>query len=273
VSGCRYRPAVRLTIVTWNLKGSKGVDVAAVARHLRGEGAAVVVLQEVQWHQARALARALGARSRRWAFKHWPVRNWPEGMAVIGVTVALRARGRSLSHRWQLWSWRRRIAVQGVVDAGGTPVSLFDLHLSSRSTAADVRRHEIAKVLRWVASRPAPVIVAGDLNERPGRGVHEDLAAAGLRDAWAELHGGVEAGPPPDPGATNWRGWRPGTSEPPTQRLDYVYVSPDATPTSASLPDLDAPTGERFSSLSDHLPVTATLEVGSSSGGEADPQG
>lgn len=263
---------MRLAIVTWNLKGSKGVDVAAVARHLGAVGADVVVLQEVQWHQARALARGLGARSRRWAFKHWPLRTWPEGMAVIGVTVALRARGRSLSHGWRVWSWRRRIAVQGVLDAGGTPVTLFDLHLSSHS-AADLRRHEIATVLRWVAAQPGPVIVAGDLNERPGRGVHDAMAAAGLRDAWAELHGGAEAGPPPDQGATNWRGWRPGTGEPPSRRLDYVYVSPEATPTSASLPDLDAPTGERFSSLSDHLPVTAVLEVTSSTGGAAGLQG
>jgi endonuclease/exonuclease/phosphatase family metal-dependent hydrolase len=263
---------VRLTIVTWNLKGSKGVDVAAVARHLRTEGADVVVLQEVQWHQARALARALGARSRRWAFKHWPLPTWPEGMAVIGVAVALPARGRSLSHCWRVWSWRRRIAVQGVLDAGGTLVSLFDLHLSPHS-AAELREHEIATVLRSVAAQPGPVVVAGDLNERPGRGVHDDMAAAGLRDAWAKLHGGAEAGQPPDPGATNWRGWRPGTAEPPTRRLDFVYVSPELTPTSVSLPDLDAPTGERFSSLSDHLPVTAVLEVGGSSGAEAGPQG
>ena len=84
---------MRLAVLTWNLKGSEAVDTAAVAAHAAAVGADVLVLQEVQWHQARR-PPATGARSRRWAFKHWPVRTWPEGMAVIGVTLPVRARGR-----------------------------------------------------------------------------------------------------------------------------------------------------------------------------------
>ncbi|HET6950743.1 MAG TPA: endonuclease/exonuclease/phosphatase family protein [Acidimicrobiales bacterium] len=262
---------MRLTLVTWNLKGSKGIDVPAVAGHLRDAGADVVVLQEVQWHQARALARALDARSHRWVFKHWPVVTWPEGMAVIGVSLPLPARGHSLSHRWRVWSHRRRVVVQGVLDAGGVIVSLFDIHLSPRSAAA-LRPGEVAAVLRMAAGRDGPVVAAGDFNERPGRGVHTVIAGAGLRDAWAEVNGGGEAGPLPDPGATNWRHWQPGTGEPPVQRIDYVYVSAAAAVAGTRLPDLDDPAGARFSSLSDHLPLTAMLDVGASPG-EASPQG
>ena len=82
------------TLVSWNLKGSANPDTAAVAEHIRSEGADLVALQEVQWHQARRIARALGATSRRWSFKHFPGRTWPEGMAVIGVTVPVHARTR-----------------------------------------------------------------------------------------------------------------------------------------------------------------------------------
>ena len=59
-----------LTLVSWNLKGSKGVDIRAVVDHIEAMGAGVVVLQEVQRRQARKLARAVGAASCRWGFKH-----------------------------------------------------------------------------------------------------------------------------------------------------------------------------------------------------------
>ena len=60
-------------------EGQRQPDTAAVAEHIRSEGADLVALQEVQWHQARRLARALGATSRRWKRKHFPGRTWPEG--------------------------------------------------------------------------------------------------------------------------------------------------------------------------------------------------
>jgi len=98
-----------LTLLSWNLKGSKGVDVRAVVDHIEAMAADVVVLQEVQRRQARAIARSLGAVSQRWGFKHWPIRTWPEGMAVIGVTRPARVRTYAITHPWVLWSWRRRI--------------------------------------------------------------------------------------------------------------------------------------------------------------------
>ena len=75
----RAAPSSRAAALSWNLKGSANPDTAAVAEHIRSEGADLVALQEVQWHQARRLARALGATSRRWSFKHFPGRTWPEG--------------------------------------------------------------------------------------------------------------------------------------------------------------------------------------------------
>jgi endonuclease/exonuclease/phosphatase family metal-dependent hydrolase len=238
---------VRLRLVTWNLKGSDGVDVAAVADHVRAARADVVALQEVQRRQARDLARTLAARSHRWAYKHRPLDTWPEGMAIIGVSRPVTVRVAALTYRWRRWSWRRRIAMVGTLDCG---VTLVDLHLSPER--AHLREAEITQVLAIVAAAPGPVVVAGDLNEHPGGPMHDRLAAAGLRDAW-----------PPDAGDgnTNWSGWQPGTAAPPDQRIDYVYVSTGIDVAAITLPAADGTRSAAFSGLSDHLPVTAELDV------------
>jgi endonuclease/exonuclease/phosphatase family metal-dependent hydrolase len=269
---------VPTTLVTWNLKGSENPDTRAIASYLRSEGADVVALQEVQWHQARRIARALGARSLLWGFKHWPVRTWPEGMAIIGVTVAARGRTRALSHRWRLWSWRRRIFQVAEVQAD-RPWTLVNVHLTPHGQIG-MRAVETATILGVVAERSGPIVVAGDLNERPDGAVHRQLAAAGLRDGWAvrlpppdapSPSGDPEPGRPqrrPDPWPTNWRGWRRGTTEAPTRQLDYVYATEDVrfidvhTPPPAD----DA----RFAAISDHLPVTAVLAIDGVSDGVAE---
>jgi len=270
---------VPTTLVSWNLKGSGNPDTLAIAAYLRAEGADVVALQEVQWHQARRIARALGAQSHLWGFKHWPVRTWPEGMAIIGVTVEARGRTRALSHGWKLWSWRRRILQVARIDPGtAEPWTLVNVHLTPHGQIG-LRAVETATVLEVVAAATGPVVVAGDMNERPDGAVHRQLAAAGLHDGWAvrsaPAHdeappdddpagaGATVAGRPqrrPDPWPTNWRGWRPGTVEPPTLRLDYVYGT-----AGVRFLDVHTPPPEdfvRFASISDHLPVTAVFEIG-----------
>jgi endonuclease/exonuclease/phosphatase family metal-dependent hydrolase len=256
-----------LTVLSWNLKGSKGVDVRAVVDHIRAMAADVVVLQEVQFCQARAIARSLGAESRSWGFKHWPVRTWPEGMAVIGVTQPAPSRTHAITHRRMPWSSRRRIlqiatvrvdAQPGTGSTGtgtgtgtGTDVTLVNVHLSS-GDAAPVRVLEADAVIRRIAERRRPAIVAGDLNDHPGSDVYLRFEEAGLRDVWAVLR-------PDEPGPTSWRAWVPGTPRPPTRRIDHVFVSDGLAPESVSVPrfgDADFPP---FASISDHLPVTATV--------------
>jgi endonuclease/exonuclease/phosphatase family metal-dependent hydrolase len=254
---------VHLTVLTWNLKGSKGIDVEAVAAGIGAAGADIVLLQEVQWHQERALARALDARSHHWHFKHWPLNTWSEGMAVIGVSVAVSSHARALSSRWRLWSWRRRILVTASLPLPSDPAHpllLLDLHLSPHS-AEDVRRAEAVSVLRTVAGHAGPVVVAGDLNETPDGPLPGQMEAAGLRDAWLVRPGAAED---PYPGFTNWRGWTQGTTRPPTRRIDYVYASEGVEVTSASVPRPGDDGFEAFSWLSDHLPVTAGLDLAES---------
>jgi endonuclease/exonuclease/phosphatase family metal-dependent hydrolase len=243
-----------LTLVSWNLKGSKGVDTRAVVDHVVAMGADVVVLQEVQRRQARRLAGALGAASWRWGFKHWPIRTWPEGMAVIGVTRPAPARTHAITHRWVPWSWRRRILqvapVRLEADAP-TVVTLVNVHLSSGDAAA-MRAVEAGAVVRLVAARDRPAVVAGDFNDRPGADTHGRFRDAGLRDVWATLRGD-------EPGVTNWRGWVAATPRAPSQRLDYVLISDGLEPLTVSAPRHGDPDFAPFAVISDHLPVTATV--------------
>jgi endonuclease/exonuclease/phosphatase family metal-dependent hydrolase len=241
-----------LTVVTWNLKGSAGVDVPAVVAHLEAAAADVVFLQEVQWHQAQAIARRLRVRTCRWGFKHWPVRNWPEGMAVLGVTRPARVRTRAVTRPWELWDWRRRIVQAGIVDLGGHAVTVVNVHFSS-AAAADRRLAEAATVLQLVGRSRREAVVAGDMNDLPDAPLHVQLTGAGLLDAWSVLHA--------DGGASNWRGWKRGTPKEPTQRLDYVYVSTRLEPVAVTVPRFGDADFARFASISDHLPVTATLRV------------
>ena len=260
-----------VTLVSWNLQGHAAPDTGGIAGELRRLAPDVVVLQEVQCHQARRIARALGARSLHWGFKHWPLRTWPEGAAVVGVTRRARVRTRALSNGWRRWSWRRRIAQVAAVGggpAGEPPFTVVNVHLSPHDQA-DLRVAETATVLTLAAARTGPVVIAGDLNERPGGALHRRLAAAGFRDASGVDH---EREPPagshaPDPVPTNWRGWQRGTTRPPTQQLDYVYVPAQVTDVELRVPRVGEDDLAPYARLSDHLPATAVLTLGSAVGG------
>lgn len=254
-----------VTLVSWNLKGHAAPDVLAVADELRRLAPDLVVLQEVQWHQARRIARALDARSHRWGFKHWPLRTWPEGAAVLGVSRQVRVRTRPLSNGWRRWSWRRRIAQVASVDGGPPgepPFTVVNVHLSPHGQA-ELRVAETATVLVLATSSPGPVVIAGDLNERPGGALHRRLATAGFRDTSGVDHetGPPDASPARDPVPTNWRGWQRGTTRPPTQQLDYVYVSAGVAAVELRVPRAGDGAVERYAHLSDHLPVTAVITL------------
>jgi endonuclease/exonuclease/phosphatase family metal-dependent hydrolase len=247
---------VRLTVLTWNLKGSAGVDVDAVSGYISDQGAQVVALQELQRHQSKALARQLDARSDRWGFKHWGFPTPPEGMTIMGLDRPVAVEVEALTERWAFWSWRRRIMLVGAFDAGGARVLLVNLHLSPHS-ASERREAEAARVTELLDKYAGPIIVIGDLNERPYGPVHDRLAAGGLRDAWPERPGGG-----PDGGETNWHGSDPHMPTAPSQRIDYVYVSEQIGVVDVRVPDVGDEVFDTFAVLSDHLPVTAVLEVG-----------
>lgn len=226
--------------MTWNLQGSKGVDVSRVAAVVRRCRPDLFVIQEVQRRQARRLAAACSLPVRRWAFKHWPVRARPEGLAVLG-RHPFTAAGSFVLQDAVWWSWRRRIALDVTARLPAGDVRLIDVHLSPHD-AAEYRAEEIGRVMRHPGDgRP---IVTGDFNDEPGGPAMAALRAGGWTDAWTHLHGEAL-------GATNWTaGDR--TDRAPTQRLDVVFVPQGWEVVSCAV--IDEPLAQ-LAELSDHLPL------------------
>jgi endonuclease/exonuclease/phosphatase family metal-dependent hydrolase len=242
---------VEATVLTWNLHGSSGVDVATVAEVIRAAHPDVVALQEVQRRQVDELARAFSMPSKRWAFKHWPFTERPEGLAVLSPHPIMRAERFRLRRAW-FWSWKRRVGIDVTIDAGGRWVRVLDVHLTSHDDTAQRVREASTLVKRATNREPAPIIV-GDLNDGPDRSAPAELAAAGWVDGWAAVHDANELG------ATNWTpGERVGRA--PTQRLDYVFAPPGSAVLACSIPNVDADL-DRLARLSDHLPVAATVHL------------
>jgi endonuclease/exonuclease/phosphatase family metal-dependent hydrolase len=233
---------VTWTVVSWNLHGSARPRVAGAAEALRGLGADVISLQEVQREQAAQIAGALGAQH-VWGFKHYgfalQFRRRAEGLAVLtphqvqldGVQVISEAR--------RTYSWRRRILVEALVErADASGYRVLDVHLSPEDLAVQ-RRGEAARVADRVKLRDAPAtIVAGDLNDANEPAIVATLEAVGLRDAWS--------------------GSTPAFTSParaPMQTLDHVLV-----PAAATDVRVDVPPGN-WAAWSDHLPVRATFTL------------
>jgi endonuclease/exonuclease/phosphatase family metal-dependent hydrolase len=169
-----------------------------------------------------------------------------------------------------------------------------NVHLSPHSARA-TRAHELRTVGRLLGSG-GPAIVAGDLNDLPDSPLAAQLRGVGLRDAWSVAHpepevpggAGVAAPGVPDGsdrparpeaaavpgvagpggaprpgrsvgGATNWSGV--GRAGPPNQRIDHVWLSPGIEVVAGHVPAYGDAGFERYPPLSDHLPLTVTLEV------------
>ena len=237
-----------LVVTTWNLQGSKGFDVDAVVAHVRDQGVDLLLLQEVQRAQARRIARGLGARSVDWSFKHLSARTWPEGAALIGVTRPVEARALAVTRRFQPWTWRRRIIQIAHL---GDDLMVVNLHLTPHRGAAieAERARELTTVVsHFDAGRR--VLVGGDFNCWPTDAPLAVLAEAGLRDTWPGNSSEV---------FTNWAG-RAHTLAP-NRRLDYLFASAEVTASAAHVPRHGDDGFVTFGQISDHLPVTTTLDI------------
>lgn len=237
-----------MRLTTWNVQGRARPDLSAVAEVLTELGADVVLLQEVQRRQARALARLLGWDGVWWRFKHWPIVIPAEGLAILARDPLGTVEHRTLARRWAFWSSHRRIALAADLPAAPGPVRVVGTHLGAGVGDAERTRQAGVVVDLAVGSRPS--VIGGDLNTAPGSPVLERLESAGHRDAWTSCRGD-------EPGATNWRaGPRDGA---PTQRLDYVLVDVTLEIVDVTVPRFGEPGFGRFGPLSDHLPVTVDV--------------
>jgi endonuclease/exonuclease/phosphatase family metal-dependent hydrolase len=237
-----------IRVLSWNVQGSRGLDVDAAARLIGAWLPDVVVLQEVQRRQTSRLASALGMPSHRWFLKHWPVLHRAEGLAVLTPHRLVSSDGFTL-RRAAFWSWRRRIAVDVTVDTGDVVARLLDVHLSPHGDR-DRRLAEAHMLIDRAGAAVPPPVIVGDLNELPRQGAHAELVGAGWVDAWSRLHGDA-------PGATNWTvATRVGAA--PSQRIDYVLAPSGSVVEDAAV--LAEPL-DLIAALSDHLPVVAMVRL------------
>lgn len=135
----------------------------------------------------------------------------------------------------------RRGFATAVVRFAGARVGLISCHLSLRS---EERYAQAGMLLDRVAAMDAPhVIVAGDLNERPGGRSFSRLAKE-LQDGW-------EVSP--------WGGEYTSTPGDPHQRIDAILATPGVEFLGCGVPqDLDP---SDLKAATDHLPVLAAVRI------------
>jgi endonuclease/exonuclease/phosphatase family metal-dependent hydrolase len=133
----------------------------------------------------------------------------------------------------------------------GDGLVVVNLHLTPhRGPVEDAeRRRELVVVAgRLDAGRTA--LVAGDFNLWPTDTAFATLTEAGLRDTWPADQGEV---------FTNWSG-RVRTLAA-NRRLDYLWASSSVEVLGASVPRVVDADYATFGTLSDHLPLTTTLDL------------
>jgi endonuclease/exonuclease/phosphatase family metal-dependent hydrolase len=130
----------------------------------------------------------------------------------------------------------RRGVVAAQLQVGSTPFGFVGCHLS---LLPRLRPSEVETVIEVADAFDGPVVVAGDLNERPGAKCWARLRAAGFVDA-------ARAGDLTFPARA------------PNVRIDALLVRGAADVREHQVPDLDP---ALLASASDHLPVTAVLAL------------
>ena len=245
--------ARQVTVLVYNIHAGKDAggrdNLARVAELVRGTGADLVLLQEVDRNTRRsgpadqpaALARLTGysvAFGRTIGFQggdygiallsRWPVVR--DTLIPLAVTAPA---GASVANREQ-----RGVLVAEVAAPGGA-LTILNTHLDASGDDA-WRVQEIEGVLRaagTIRGSGPPLLLGGDLNARPESPVHDRLRAAGFRDAWPACGTGDAMTFP---------------ANAPDRRIDYLYLTGPARCAEARVLPGDA---------SDHRPLLVRLRL------------
>ena len=226
-----------LRVLTYNVRSMRD-DTQALASVIRACRPDVVCVQEaprfLRWRsKAAAMARTSGLVVL--------TGGRPAGamllLARLGVDVHS-TRDLLLSRTSGLH--QRGLAVAEVTVSGHRYV-VASMHLGLR---ADERARHVDEVFDALSVYEAPVVLAGDVNERPGEPVWS-LLAERYQDSWAAA-GGDESG-----AGSTFR------SDAPYQRIDGVFADRRLSVVSCEVPSLPEVTR-----ASDHRPVLAVLTPG-----------
>lgn len=232
-----------LRLLSYNVRSLRD-DTAALARVIRVTAPDVVCLQEaprfVRWrHRTAALGRATGL--------HLVAGGAPaQGVAVLTTLRPLLEHAVDLPLPPTPGLHRRAVAL-AVLRLGRARVAVAACHLGL--AAAERRRHArlLGERLPELA-RGAPLVLAGDLNERPG-GPARAVLGRTMRDGFDEAPVGGRLTFP---------------AAAPDRSIDAVLAGAGVEFLRCGVPSPGAggPTGPDLRAASDHLPVLAVLRVG-----------
>jgi len=227
-------------VMTYNLHMGFDTDgylgMEALAKVIEESGAEVVGLQEVSrgWCIAGSLDMLTWlSRRLEMPYVSGPTADPLWGNAILSrypITAhgsALLPMGGVRIQRGYLWAQ---------IDIGaGEDLLMIVTHLHDPEEEGHIRQIQVPPILEFWAGRPSTVIV-GDFNARPGDPEITMVLDAGLRDSFAEVGTG--------PGYTY-------ASDDPHKRIDYIWASPDLTPSDPDIPQ---------STASDHLGVVVSID-------------
>jgi len=251
-SSVRPEPAARhrrIRVMSYNIQHGRGVDdrldLTRIAAEIRNSGADIAGLQEVDRHwgersdfadQAAELARELAMHVAYGANLDLdpltpgePRRQY--GNAILSGAPIRGWRNTLLPRTGNL---EQRGLLEALVIVRRVPVRVFTTHLQHDSQQERIA--QIAAVRERIGRAQESVVLAGDLNARPGT-PEIDALTEDLVDAWAEAGVG--------------HGYTYSTEDP-HARLDYVMHSNDVMTRTAAVLSTDG---------SDHLPVIADLAL------------
>jgi len=235
--------------MSWNLQGSQRPNVDKVAGKIQQFQPDVIAIQEIQKHQARSLSRRLGW-SYVWAFKHngygplLPRR--AEGMAIMSRLPLSNTGETTLTSEYGHFTYRRRIAMWADINLNAQAITLVNTHLASDDIGNEGSNQ--ARTLRtlidgWQQQRH--VLIAGDFNDHQRPDIVEILNGEQNHNAWNYAQSRSRNG------LTN-------PTKNPYQRLDHILVPRTSAIEHVEVPD----TNNDWATLSDHLPVIATINLG-----------
>jgi endonuclease/exonuclease/phosphatase family metal-dependent hydrolase len=158
------------------------------------------------------------------------------GSNMVAVATGVGVKSSSAVVLPQPFGQPRRGIASAQLHVEGRLLGVVSCHLSLDPQR---RRVEVARVVEVARSLRGPVVVAGDLNERPDGPSWTALRAAGF----------VDVGD---------RSWRTFPSDLPEKRLDALLVRGEARVLSHGDPGVDP---DLLARASDHRPVLAVLEL------------
>jgi endonuclease/exonuclease/phosphatase family metal-dependent hydrolase len=243
-------PQLSIRVMSFNIAAGHG-DLPRIAEVIRGSGAEIVGLQEVDVHwgdrsgfvdQARWLSEALQMEVFFAPIYTLPpaegrVQERQFGLAILSRHPIAAATNHPLSRL----STQADVPVpiphpgfpEARIEIGGRSIHVFNTHLDYRGDPS-TRRLQVGEMLRIIGEENRPVLLLGDLNAEPGAPELSPLFER-LKDAW----------PSPGDGFTY-------PADTPIKRIDYILASPHFRIGSMKALRTDA---------SDHLPVVAVLKL------------